>query len=158
MSGIAERLLGAIDWAAFSASPPQADTLARAVGELIGAENPETAERAWWGIENTAFSQDTVYELAVPTTDVMLAALVDQRPEFVREWIVEVLYFITSGGSADNPAIPGRCRDRARLGLWLLAKEAKARNGPARRRVLDVIDSVDESFGAVLVGTLEVES
>lgn len=158
MSGVAESMIENIDWAVFCASIPQAEAFAGALGALLGAEDSEAAEAAWWGIENFAFAQETVYELAVPTTDVLFAALIDRRSELVREWIVEVLYFITTGGSADDPTIPERCRDRARLGLWLLAREATVRCGPGRDRILDVIDSVDKPFCAVLRHAIESEA
>lgn len=115
---------------------------------------PGEAERAWWNIENVVFSQDTIYGAAEPTVEVLLAALVDERPPLVRGWILEALFFLLKGGSQEDPLLPERCRTRARLGVWLLAREARIASGAERELILTLVSSLEPQLTPVIRAAL----
>ncbi len=88
---------------------------------FLECSDPAEMPHLWRGIEGTAFAQTTVFEVAEPITDVLVASLVDDRPSFVHAWTLEALRFILEGGSHTDPDLPRRCMDRARMGVWALA-------------------------------------
>lgn len=141
-----ESMIRAVDWSSHTVLSGTEDDLGSALAALLASEDPESAEATWWRIENVVFSQDTIYSAAEPTVDVVLAALADERPRFIRSWLLELLFFIMKGGSLEDPELPGRCRSRARRGLWLLAREATATSGPEQDLVMRTIEYIDPDF------------
>lgn len=69
----------------------------------------------------------------------MLAALTEEQPPWRSGRIVDLLFFILSGNSDADPLLQSRCRDRAREGLWLLARWALTHDGWGRDNALEVI-------------------
>lgn len=147
---IAEKMVRSIPWKSFTESEGEGGILAHSIGSLIAASTPDEAEEAWWGIENVAFAQDSIYAAAEPLVDVLMGALVDERPPFVREWIFEALFTIMKGDSVEDPSLQERCRSRGRRGLWLLAREAASSPATVRARLLEVVDLIDVPFGVAL--------
>lgn len=141
-----ESAIDAVDWASVEVLSGTGSDLAQALVSLLRSRDQDEAQSAWWRIENVAFAQDTVYGAAEPTIDVALAALGDDRPQLVRSWLVELLFFLLKGGSLDDPTLPARCRSRARPGIWLLAREARTTSGADRELVLSVIGMIDAGF------------
>ncbi len=121
---------------------------------LFRSATTADSEQIWWSFENVVISQDTVYGAAEETVGVLVAALADDRPRIVRSWIIELLFFLLKGGSLEDPSLPGRCRDRARPGLWLLAQEARVTSGPERELVLKVVASIDPSYAEFMRDSL----
>lgn len=84
MMSLGEYALKAVDWSQVSVpGGGTGESLSLALAALLASRDSADAERAWWGIENVAFSQGTIYEAAEPTVGVMLAALADERPPVV---------------------------------------------------------------------------
>lgn len=141
-----ERMIEDVDWPSFGVPSESGQGLSSALMTLLQSEDAESAEACWSRIENVAFAQETVYRAAEPTVDVVLAALADERPRFIRSWLLEVLFFIVRGGSVEDEDLPARCRQRARRGLWLLAREVAATSGPERDLVMETIEHIDPDF------------
>jgi hypothetical protein len=143
--GYGESAVEAVNWRVVKVLRGTGEDLRAALLALFRCTSDAEAEQLWWSFENVVFSQDTIYGAAEDTVGVLLAALADDRPNVVRRWIVEILFFLLKGGSAEDPALPGRCRDRATLGLWLLAQEARVTVGRERELVVKVVESIDPS-------------
>jgi hypothetical protein len=141
--GYGESAVGAVNWRTVKVLRGTGDDLAEALLALFRITTTAEAERLWWSFENVVFSQDTVFGAAEETINVLLAALADDRPSLVRSWIIELLFFLLKGGSIEDPSLPVRCRDQGRLGLWLLAQEARITSGPEQELVLKVVASID---------------
>jgi hypothetical protein len=112
--------------------------------QLIRSQDGHEAETIWRrGIDNVVFAQNGIYDAAVPAIDVMLAALVTDRPTHVKGFALELLFYILNGGSAEEPDLSRRCSERAIKGIWLLMGEAV--NGPewVLDAVLDIMDILD---------------
>lgn len=141
--GYGERAIAAVNWQSLEIQGGTADDLPAALLALFRSTTDAEADQAWWRFENKVFAQNTIYGAAEATVNVLLAALADERPRLVRSWILQLLYFLLNGGSDDDPTLAERCRDQARLGLWLLAQEARVTSGLEQEGVLILIDLID---------------
>src|SRR5215469_15723292 len=130
--GLGERAIDEFDWATYEVCSKTGAELASVLRSFIASHNSDQARALWWGIENVAFAQNTIFGVAEPMVEVLVAALADDRPTDIRRWIIELLRFLLSGGSPTDPGLASRCRHRARLGIWLLAREAKIETGVSR--------------------------
>jgi hypothetical protein len=152
--GYGESAIEAVDWRSVKVLRGTGDDVPAALLALLHSTTSAEAEQVWWRFENVVFAQDTVYGAAEDTVGVLMAALADDRPRLVRSWIIELLFFLVKGGSLEDPSLPGRCRDQARLGLWLLAQEARLTSGRERELVLKVIESIDSRRAELMRGGL----
>lgn len=141
--GFGESAIEAVDWRNVKVLRGAGDDVPVALMALFRSTTNTEAEQVWWSFENVVFSQDTIYGAAEETVNVLLAALADNRERLVRSWIIELLFFLLKGSSMEDPSLPGRCRDQARAGLWLLAQEARVTSGRERELVLKVVESID---------------
>lgn len=150
--GFGERAIAAVNWQALEISGGStADDLPAALLALFRSATSAEAEQVWWkSFENKVFAQNTIYGAAEATINVLLAALADERPQHVRVLILELLFFLLNGGSDDDPTLAERCRDQARLGLWLLAREARVSSGLAQEDALEVIEIIDPQRAALV--------
>jgi hypothetical protein len=129
MTSIAEVLIRQIDWSKLREIDGVATSVGIALVRLLTAEKVEDAQSAYWEIENHVVVQDDVYESAEACVGVLIAALIDERPRFVRIAILGLLFQILSGSASEielqfnNEKIVERCKGRAREGLWLLVRE-----------------------------------
>jgi hypothetical protein len=132
-----------INWASFELASGDAagfgDELLRMLACTTSAELAET----WRHIENAVFVQDDIFGAAEPTIDVMLAALLDERPEVVRDQILELLFFILHGQAVSDGGLARRCHQKALLGFWLIVGEAVGRDGRAREAAFEVLELLD---------------
>ncbi len=146
-------VLDAIDWTATEVMQGSGTDLKNAIATFLEAGTSEQAAELWWGLEGSAFAQNTLYGAAEPTVDVMMAALADQPPGHLRVWILEVLRFILTGASEDDPELAGRCKAAAMRGAWMLAVEARRTEEEAERQaILEVLDHIDSKFSPLLRG------
>ncbi|NDL56996.1 hypothetical protein [Phytoactinopolyspora mesophila] len=142
MKSVAERMVEEVDWASYRVAMGPASTLGVALRRLLSSANVDESSSAWNEIEEHVFSQGTIYSAAEPTVSVMLAALMEDQPSWRSGRILDLLFFIVRGTSATDPSLRGRCLDRAREGLWLLARWALAHEGWARDNALEVIEVI----------------
>jgi hypothetical protein len=142
VNSVAERIIEEVDWESYRVAMGPATTLGAALRALLCSANVEEASAAWNEIEEHVFSQGTIYSAAEPTVSVMLAALMEDQPTWRSGRILDLLFFVVSGASATDSSLQGRCRDRAREGLWLLARLALDHEGWARDNALEVIEVI----------------
>lgn len=141
-----ESAVETVNWRGLEVLRGSGEDLRAALLALFRSATSSEAEQLWWGFENVVFSQDTIYGAAEETVGVLLAALADERPHHVRSWIMELLFFLLKGGSLEDPSLPGRCRERALPGLWLLARQARETHGPERELALRVVESIEPAY------------
>ena len=140
-----------IDWSSVGVLRGSGMDLKRALGDFLAAESSDRASDLWWGLEEVAFAQNTLYGAAESVVEVMLAALVDGPPAYLQAWILEVLRFILTGASEDDPELAGRCREAAKRGVWLLVAEMQRSEAEENREaVLEVLDLLDPAISAIV--------
>lgn len=141
---VAESVIRSVDWARFHTMQGDATQYSVALLQVIRSQDGHEAEAIWRrGIENVVFAQNGIYDAAEPTIDVMLAALVTDRPTHVRVSAIELLFNILNGGSTEDPNLARRCLERAKRGTWLLVREAVSGPEWALDAVLDIMDILD---------------
>jgi hypothetical protein len=94
-----------------------------ALREFLTSKDAEECERAYWQLEGNIVVSGHVYEAAFYAVPVLLLALLKKdRPEYVRVWILELLFQIVNGYSLDEDKVDyhERCITAAREGLWIL--------------------------------------
>lgn len=125
---IAERLLNTIQWQALKSATGSGERIREALLSLLAAEDPEAADAAYWRIENHAFIQGELFEVAEACVAVLMASLLDPRPPWVRIASLEILFHVLSGHASNNNITPRdlkeRCVRSVRDGLWLIVREA----------------------------------
>jgi hypothetical protein len=142
MNPITRRMIEEVDWPAYHVATGPATHVGAALRDLLSSGNVVEATAAWDRIEEFVFSQGTIYSAAEPTVAVMLAALLEEQPGWRSGRIADLLFYIVRGMSPTDPGLQGRCRDRAREGLWLLARWALTHEGWGRDNVLEVIEVI----------------
>ncbi|MCP4305638.1 MAG: hypothetical protein GY788_12310 [bacterium] len=146
----AESMIRSIDWSNAQVLRGSGSDLANALTQFIGCDEPAKMSDLWWGLEGVMFAQNTIYGAAEPAVDVLMAALVDDRPQIVKAWIVEVLRFVLTGGSLeDDPELGARCRERARRGTWLLVAMSTELEDADRETVLELLEVLDQGVASV---------
>lgn len=139
---IAEGVIDAVDWSTYRVAGGPATMLGAALCDLLVSSDVGEASVAWNEIEEHVFSQGTIYSAAEPTVSVVLAALTEDQPSWRSGRLLDLLFFIVRGTSVTDSTLQSRCRDRAREGLWLLARWALAHEGWARDNALEVIEVI----------------
>jgi hypothetical protein len=144
-AALAERYLHSSDWTVLRSVAGNGERVKRAIGELLASESGEEAKSAYWGIENHAFVQGEIFEVAEACTSVLTAALADSRAKWTRVAILDLLYQIVSGHPSPSEGTPAdileRCKMASREGLWLLFREVVSGE---RECALDVLDQLGE--------------
>lgn len=141
---LCEKIVSSVDWARLHTMEGDASQVGEALLQLIRSKDGHEAETIWRrGIENVVFAQNGIYDAAEPTIDVMLAALVTDRPTHVRASALELIFLILNGGSEEDPDLSRRCSERATKGIWLLVREAVSGPEWVLEPVLDIIDILD---------------
>src|ERR1700678_1869303 len=114
---IGEVTVLSVNWSAFQLSTGAATEFGGTLIRLLRSRDTDECREAWRNIENFVFAQDTIFSAAEPTIDVVLAALVDDRP-LIKGMLIDLLFLLLHGGSVEDPDLPCRCRDRALRGMW----------------------------------------
>ena len=141
---ICEKIISSVDWAQLHTMQGDATQFGEALLQLIRSQDSHEAKTIWEReIENVVFAQNGIYDAAVPTIDIMLAALVTDRPMYIRVFALELLFHILNGGSEDEPDLSRRCSERATKGIWLLIREAVRGPEWATDVVLEIMDDLD---------------
>lgn len=148
---LARATIARVDWEQVQVLRGTGWDLANALQDFLCADSAERASELWWGLEGAAFAQNTIYGGAEPTVEAMVAAMADRPPTYLRHWIIEVLRFILSGDSEDDPALLGRCRERAQRGAWLLASEiGGSGQSDYIEAIMQVLELVDQEVAAAV--------
>lgn len=149
--GFGESAIAAVNWQSLEILGGTAEDLPSALLALFRCTTDAEAEQVWSkSFENKVFAQYHISGAAEATINVLLAALADERPRLVRSWILQLLFFLLKGGSDEDPTLAERCREQARLGLWLLAREAHVSSGLEQEDALEVIEIIDPQRAALV--------
>lgn len=141
MSTIAERLATTVAWKNYDTINGEASDLVVAINELLSANDAESAEAAYWKLENRIVVQGTVYSAAVPATSILVAALMDTLPMPVRISILDLLFQILTGASYEpSRDLIGECKKRMTEGIWLIVREFAFGPREAARDLLERLD------------------
>ena len=141
MSTIALRLASRVPWEEYDALNG-GSYVGTAIGELLRAQDANDAESAYWKLENRVVVQGTVYAAAVPTTQILMASLLDELPLPVRISIFDLFFQILSGVSVDpNNNFVEHCRTQISEGIWLIVKEFVSGPRDAARDILEFVDT-----------------
>lgn len=152
--GVGERVVDEFDWSAYGICGGSGAQKVRAsVLKFINGESDAEARETWMEIENAVFVPHEIYTSAEPVVEVLVAALSDDRPRWVRLWIVEMLRFLLSFGSPEDPTLAERCRGRAAKAVWLLVGLAREETGGCREDVLEVLSLIDPDVQDLYRGT-----
>ena len=157
MTRLAALELNRTDWSQWSVAAGSSVAVRDSLDRLLDAGSPDDVERLHWELENVVFSQDHVYAVAVPCVSVMVAALADSLPFWVRAEVLGDLYLILAGWDApDRPerGVVEECRRRAAEGYWLIAREAVTGLREPAVAVLRLI-SDDERTAAIAATALQ---
>lgn len=154
MNPIASQMIASVDWSAYLECNGPATGVGTALRDLLVSSDVDEATGAWTMIEEHVFSQGTIFPAAEPTVSVMLAALTEEQPSWRSGRIVDLLFFIVRGVSLTDPSLQARCRDRAREGLWLLARWVLTHEGWARDNALEVIEVIAPERAALIRAAL----
>ena len=116
-----------IEWSAFRSLEGSSEKLGDGLLALLNATEPETAEAAYWELENHVVAQGTVCEAAIPATSVLIAGLHGEMSTASTIKVLDLLYQILSGHSDETRSdvdadIVSICEQRAREGLWGLIR------------------------------------
>jgi hypothetical protein len=141
---IAEREIDRIDWSSYRELSGSADGVGQALRDLLAAQSPSHVTEPYWRLENHVFAQDDIYSSAEPAAAVLVAALLDERPPYVRAVIHDLLFVILHGWPADSEPDPeellARIRARVKEGYWLLVNDAVSRRMGGAMEVLELVD------------------
>jgi hypothetical protein len=157
-----------LDWLEFEISRYKWDSLPDCSGTakgvpdairgLLSAQSSSATESNYWLIENRVVVDGQLFESAIATTAVLVAALVvPGRPPHVRISILEIILQIVLGEShpiesaRGLPDLGKRCRDEARAGLWLFYREMLDGGMDGAREVLEVLDPESGRLEAALL-------
>jgi hypothetical protein len=158
---LAESEIARHPWPALREIAGPADRIPDVLRALLAATSSADAEKAYWRLENHVVVQGQLYEAAVATTHVVMAALVaPNRPSFVRTALFELLLQIVSGESHQDEVGRGRadlgprCREAARQGLWVLYRELLGPDAEAAAEVLGHVEVDLERYRAI-AGAIE---
>jgi hypothetical protein len=142
---LAEQLIGVVNWSSYQLANTDAGELGSLLHRVLESRDYDEADQLWEDhIENEVFVQNTIFSSAEPTIDILLAALIDERPEHVRVQIIQLMFFLLNASSMDDSDLDRRCHERARMGLWLVLKEAKLSNVKfVRDYALEILQILD---------------
>jgi hypothetical protein len=137
---VADVVIGAVEWSRYHLLDGPALRFGRQLAEFV-AEGPVGGRRDLWEtMENHVFAQDDIYSAAEPTISVLLASLIDERPQHVRIAILDLLFHLVQAASYRDDDLGKRCLEKAAAGGWLLVREAIAGPAVVMEACLGVLD------------------
>lgn len=139
---VGEATARSVDWPAFELMTGEATQFGDSLIRFLRSRDPAECQEAWRHIENHVFAQDSIYSAAEPTVDVVLAALVDDRP-LIKGMLIDLLFLLLHGSSSGDPDLADRCRRRALKGVWLLVRLAVTGSEATRGAILEVLHLLD---------------
>ncbi len=133
-------------WAQLHEASGPAVEIPGSLEEMFTADSPDAVKAAYWKLENHVVVQGQLFNVAPPVVSVLLAALLDHSPSFVRIGILELLFQILNGESHSSEReqdLSDTCRQLARAGLWLLYAELKAELPGQRAAAIEILELIE---------------
>ncbi|MFJ4481842.1 hypothetical protein ACIP3D_05825 [Streptomyces longwoodensis] len=140
-----------VDWASLRCGCGKTGAhIPETFAHLLEASN--SAEMAEASLEGHVYIQSLLFEVAVPVTSMIVAALNEETSEAVRIRLLDELISCVGGEShwteveAGAPELETDCQIAAREGIWTLYAEYATGRASMARMVLDVVDADRERF------------
>lgn len=117
---------------------------------LLDASTPEEMAKA--SLEGHAHIQSLLFEVAVPVTSMIMAALVEETSEAIHVRLLDELISCIGGEShwteveAGAPELEIDCQIAAREGIWALYQEYATGRASMARMILDEVDADRDRF------------
>jgi hypothetical protein len=146
---VGEAVAQSVNWSDYELMTGAAAGFGDRLVRFLNSRDAAESEEAWRHIENHVFAQDTIYSAAEPAIDVVLAALVADRP-LIKGMLIDLLFLLLNGSSAADPDLPARCKHRAQRGVWLLVRLAVTGSEGTREAIGEVLDLVDPAQAEAL--------
>jgi hypothetical protein len=137
---VADVVIGSVDWSEYRVLDGPASRLGRQLAEFVADGAVDGRRDLWETMENHVFAQDDIYSAAEPTISVLLAALIDHRPQHVRIAILDLLFHLVQAASRRDDDLGRRCLEKVALGGWLLVQEAVAGTAVVTEACLEILD------------------
>ena len=134
------------NWAAFREADGPASGIPNSLRRLIKSTTNQEADAAYWELENHVFVQGRIYDSALPTVSVILAALVNPYCQnLVVCRLLDLLFYILRGvPDHDMPEdLNDKCKTAAREGLWMLYRIYQ--EGGQEEAAAGVIELLDDT-------------
>lgn len=118
--------------------------------KLLSAHVPSDVSS--YGLDGHLEVQAMVFEVAVPATSVIMAALMEELPPFVRGHLMVTLLRLVSGESHASEIAAGRvnlqeeCIAVVQDGMWLLYREAAVGDVENAIDILEFVESDERKF------------
>lgn len=136
-----------VDWASIREADGSAVNVPNAIRELLAARSSQEVNQAYWKLENHVVVQGQIFEAAVYTVPVLMAALtLPGRLLCVRIGLMELLFQILKGMPHQEEVDRGldnlaeQCKGAARCGLWLLYRELFCDAHDAAWELIELLD------------------
>ncbi|HEU0130307.1 MAG TPA: hypothetical protein VFQ85_04870 [Mycobacteriales bacterium] len=108
-----DEVIRAVDWSRYEVLNGSAARLGSRLVEFVSDGPADDRRRKWELMENHVFAQDDIFSAAEPTTSVLLASLVDERPDHVRISVLDLLFHLVQAASYRDDELGRRCLQRA---------------------------------------------
>ncbi|MEV0185445.1 hypothetical protein AB0I54_40200 [Streptomyces sp. NPDC050625] len=140
-----------VDWASLRCGCGKTGAhIPETFANLLEASN--SLEMAEASLEGHVYIQSLLFEVAVPVTSMIVAALNEETSEAVHIRLLDELTSCVGGEShwteveAGAPELEIDCQIAAREGIWTLYAEYATGRASMARMVLDVVDADRERF------------
>ncbi|WP_433161670.1 hypothetical protein [Kribbella sp. CA-247076] len=151
---VADVAIRAVDWSSYQVLDGSASRLRDHLAEFISAAPVEERPRLWATMENHVFVQDDVFSSAEPVISVLLASLVDERPQHVRIAVLDLLFHLIQAARYRADDLGKRCLEQAVAGGWLLVREAIAGPAAVTEASLEVLDIASPAHAQIARASL----
>ena len=149
-----EKELERHSWSRLREASGSANEIPEALRAMLGAATADAVEVAYWKLENHVVVQGQLFEVAPYVVSVLMAALVEDSPSYVRVGILELLLQITSGEShtsEKDTTLGPQCRARASEVTWLLYGELNADLPGQRAAAIEVLEQIETDRDRLLM-------
>lgn len=136
----AHKILDSTDWSEFSVLSGPATEYSTWLRRFIDADGPEQVQEIWRHIENSVFAQGGLFTAAEPSIQVLLASLIDERPEIVVLYSLDLLFHLSQPAVFGKDQLAERCLHEIEAGVWLLVRTALTGSENVRSACLEVLD------------------
>lgn len=137
--------LGRHDWASLRCGCGETGAhLPFSFTALIGADSLE--ETVGYTLDGHLEQQSMLFQVAPHAVPVILAALAEELPQFVRSHFLEMLWYLVAGESHASEVDAGlgdleiECRAAVGEGIWLIYKEASSGDSETALDILEFAD------------------
>jgi hypothetical protein len=139
---VADVVIEAVDWSRYRLLNGPAAQFGRQLADFIAEGTLSERRGLWETMENHVFVQDDIFSAAEPTISVLLASLIDERPQHVRIAVLDLLFHLVQAASYRHDDLGTRCLEKAAAGGWLLVREAMIGPAVLTEACLEVLDIV----------------